>query len=409
LRGSTHVYAVDLIDEGFGRVLDIARDRGGLDGVILAATYHRAFDILPHNPIHRVVYHEGGAAYFHPDPRRYEGLRVRPMVSSLARDIDPLGLLMDEAGRRGMAVRAWTNHLQETDQGPAHPDLTVRNAMGDSYPRWLCPANPDVRAYVAAISSDIARYGVETLMLESMCYQPWDIIFAAGRTHYPYTPIARWLLSLCFCDHCLAAAQGAGVRGGELRRFVRDELTGILAGERSVLEDIPFEPDQVGALAGGEMGAFMDVRRAVVESFVAETVDAVRRASSARVAAFDWSGGLVGYAAGGASGRVSYHRAWQDGFDPATIAGLCDGLGILAYTRDLDQFRTDLAGYRAVIPPDRSLSVAMRPMTPDCHSPEELRAKVEVARTVDIDWLEFYHYGLMRLANLDWIGRALRG
>jgi hypothetical protein len=409
LRGSTHVYAVDLIDEGFGRVLDTVRERGGLDGVVLAATYHHAFDILPHNPVRRVHYHEGGAAYFRPDSRRYEGLRIKPIVSRFASDLDPLGQLMDEAGRRGMAVRTWTNHMQETDQGLRHPDTVVRNAFGDPYERWLCPANPDVRAYVAAISSDIARYGVETLMLESMCYQPWDIIFSAGRTHYPYSPIARWLLSLCFCDHCLAAAQAAGVRGGELRRFVRDELTGILAGERSVLEDIPFEPDQVGALAGGEMGAFMDVRRAVVESFVAETVDAVRRGSSARVAAFDWSGGLVGYAAGGASGRVSYHRAWQDGFDPATIAGLCDGLAILAYTRDLDQFRTDLAGYRAVIPPDRSLSVAMRPMTPDCHSIDELRAKVDVARALDIDWLEFYHYGLMRLANLDWVGKALKG
>lgn len=408
MRGSTHVYAVDLVDEGFGNVLDTVRARGGLDGVTFAATYHRAFDILPHNPVHRLAYHEGGAAYFHPDPRRYAGLRVQPIVSALARDVDPLARLVDEAGRRGMTVRCWTNHLQETDQGPAHPDLTVENAFGDRYPRWLCPANPDVRAYVAAISGDIARYGVETMVLESMCYQPWDIIFNAGRTHYPYDPLARFLLSLCFCEHCRAAAGSAGVRIDDVRRFVAAELARVLAGEPSAVDGVPLELEPFRALVDGEMGAFLDVRRSVVTSFVAETAGAVH-AEGARAVVFEWSGGLIGYAAGQAAGRVSYSRAWQDGVDIGDVASACNGLGTINYTRDLGQFTTDLAGYRTALPAGRSLSVAMRPMTPDCHTFEELKAKVDAVRATDVDWLEFYHYGLMRLANLDWVGRALAG
>jgi hypothetical protein len=408
MRASAHVFAMDLIDEGFGRVLDTARDRGGLDGMVLAATYHQAFDIFPHNPLRRVYRHEGGAAYFRPDLRRFEGLRIQPIVSRLAAEVDPLGRLVDEAGRRGMTVRAWTNHMQETDQGPLHPEAVVRNAFGDPYERWLCPSNPDVRAYVAAMSAEIARYGVESLVLESMCYQPWDIIFSAGRTHYPYGPVARFLLGLCFCEHCTVAAQAAGVAIGDVQAFVVAELPRVLAGEPSLLDDIPLEPEPVRALVDGQMGAFLDVRRRVVTSFIAETADAIRRASSSRVVAFEWSGGLVGFAGGAASGRVSHFRAWQDGFDLGEVATVCDGLAILAYTRELDQFRTDVAGYRAVIPADRSLSVAMRAMTPDCHSLEELRAKVAIVRDHDIDWIEFYHYGLMRLAHLDWIGAAVR-
>jgi hypothetical protein len=407
VKASTYVFAVNLLDEGFDRVLDTVRDHG-MEGVVLAATYHHAFDIFPHGTSHRVYYHEGGAAYFKPDLTRYAGQRIQPITSRHVSEVDPLGRLMDEAGRRGMTVRTWTNHMQETDQGLRYPDTVSRNAFGDPYERWLCPSSPDVRAYVATVSTDIARYGVETLVLESMCYQPWEIVFSAGRSHYPYGPAAKFFLSLCFCDSCTSLARARGIAFDDIRSFVQRELSKVLAGEPSVLDDLPLEPEPVRALVGGELGALMDMRRSVVTDFVAETVDAVRRSSKARVVAFDWSLALTGYWGAKGSGRVSYERSWLDGFDPATIATLCDGLAILGYTRDLEQFTTDVAGYRAVVPADRSLSVTMRPMTPDCHSLDELRAKVDVARRHDVDWLEFYHYGLMRIANLDWIGAALQ-
>jgi hypothetical protein len=407
VRASTHVFAVNLLDEGFGPALDNVRDHG-MDGVVLAATYHHAFDIFPRGKTHHLYYHEGGAAYFKPDPARYAGQRIQPVPSRHVAEADPLGRLMDETGRRGMTVRAWTNHLQETDQGLRYPDLVARNAFGDPYERWLCPSNPEVRTYVATVSSDIARYGVESLVLESMCYQPWDIIFSAGRSHYSYGPAAKYFLSLCFCDACSRLARERGIAFDDVRLFVQRELTKALEGESSVFDDLPLEPEPVRALVGGEMGAFMDMRRSLVTSFVAETIEAVRRSSKARVVAFDWSGGLVSYATGQSSQRVSYWRSWLDGFDPATIAAACDGLAILNYARDLEQFTMDIAGYRAVVPSDRSLSVAMRAMPPDCHSLDELRAKVSVARQHDVDWLEFYNYGLMRSANLDWIAAAMQ-
>jgi hypothetical protein len=409
VRASTHVFAIDLVDEGFGYVLDAVRERAALDGVVIAASYHQAFDVFPHNPVHRVHAHEAGALYFRPEPRRYDGLKIQPIVSRLASEFDPLARLVDEADRRSLAVRAWTNHLQGTDQGPRHPDCVALNAFGDPYERWLCVANPDVRAYVRAVSADLARYAVETLVLESVCYQPFDLVFLHGRSHFAYGPTVRFLLSLCFCEHCEAAARLAGVRIDGLRRFVRDELSRSLAGDPGVLDETPLEPGPVGALAGGEMAAFLDVRRAIVTSLVAETTECVRQArGDARVAVMDWSGGLVSYKSGESEGRVTCERSWQDGVDPTAIAAACDGLCMLGYTRDLDRLRTDVAGYRARMPAGRSLSIAMRPMLPDCQSPAELAVRVEAARSASPDWLEFYHYGLMRRENLDWIGAALR-
>jgi hypothetical protein len=409
VKASTHVFAIDLVDEGFGHVLDTIRDRASLDGVVLAASYHSAFDVFPHNPVHRVHAHEAGALYFRPDPRRYDGLRIQPAVSRLASEVDPLGRLVEEADRRSLAVRAWTNHLQATDQGRRYPDCIVRNAFGDPYDRWLCVANPDVRAYIRAVSADLARYPVETLVLESLCYQPFDLVFLHGRSHFTFSPTARFFLSLCFCEHCEAASKAAGVRIGDVRKFVRDELAKSLAGEPSGLDETPLEPGPVGELVDGEMAAFLDVRRGVVTSLIAETTESVRRQrSSARVVVMDWSGGLVSYRTGEAEGRVSCERSWQDGVDPAAVAAACDGLCILGYTRDIDRLRSDIEAYRARIPPDRSISIAMRAMPPDCHSLADLVARVGVARSVDPDWLEFYHYGLMRLENFDLIAGALQ-
>lgn len=408
MRASAHVFAIDLVDEGFGHVLDAVCDRASLDGVVLAASYHQAFDVFPHNPVHRVHAHEAGALYFRPEPRRYDGLRIQPIVSRLASEVDPLRRLIEEADRRSLAVRAWSNHLQATDQGPRHPDCVAQNAFGDPYDRWLCVANPDVRAYVRAVSADLARYPVETLVLESLCYQPFDLVFLHGRSHFTYGPAVRFLLSLCFCEHCETAARAAGVRIEEVRRFVRDELTKSLAGAPSVLDETPLEPGPVGDLAGGEMAAFLDVRRSVVTSLIAETTESIQQErSSARVVVMDWSGGLVSYRSGEAEGRVTCERSWQDGVDPAAVAAACDGLCMLGYTRDLDRLRTDIEGYRVRVPRDRSLSIAMRPMPPDCHSPAELAARVDAARSADPDWLEFYAFGLMRLEHLDWIGEAL--
>jgi hypothetical protein len=122
----------------------------------------------------------------------------------------------------------------------------------------------------------------------------------------------------------------------------------------------------------------------------------------------DWSGGLMSYKSGEAEGRVTCERSWQDGVDPTEVALACDGLCMLGYTRDLERLRTDAEGYRARMPAGRSLSIAMRPMPPDCQSASELAARVAAIRPADPDWIEFYHYGLMRVENLDWIGEALR-
>ena len=49
----------------------------------------------------------------------------------------------------------------------------------------------------------------------------------------------------------------------------------------------------------------------------------------------------------------------------------------------------------------------MRPMEPDCHSAENLAAKLRVARETGVERAHFYHYGFMRLESLDLVQEAL--
>jgi hypothetical protein len=48
-------------------------------------------------------------------------------------------------------------------------------------------------------------------------------------------------------------------------------------------------------------------------------------------------------------------------------------------------------------------------MVPDCASPDEVLARTAFARAQGVAWIEYYHYGLMRLESLRWAGDAVAG
>lgn len=408
MRGSIFLFATDLRDEGVETVLDNVQGRAGLQGVTMACAYHHARDIFPHNPVRKVRFLEGGAVFFRPEARRYAGLRIQPQVSRLAEENDVLAELVDRAGRRGLAVRAWTVCLHNTTLGSRYPDCAVRNAFGDPYITALCPANPDVRAYLRALVADIARYGVGAILAEALGYQPFDHGYHHERGFLPLSPVAKFLLGLCFCDHCAAAIGRAGVDVGRVRGFARAELGAIFDDEPGALPD--GEPDlaTLAPLAGGELGRFLRARQAVVTSLVAEVTAAVEQTGGARLVVMDMSGAAKGYATGQPSGPPGVASAWQDGLDLAAAGGACHGIAALGYARDPARLDTDLAAYQALLPAGGHLSVALRPMPPDCDSTANLAAKIALARRRGLDWVDFYHYGFIRLPVLDRIREALR-
>ncbi len=398
-------FASDLVDEGMEAVLDNVAGRAGLGGVTMAAAYHHGRDIFPHNPARKVHFLEGGSVFFRPDPDRYRGLRLQPRVSALARESDVLADLCRAASARSLRTRAWTVYLHNYTIGEAHPESACRNAFGDAHLTDLCPSNPDVRAYVNALTADIASKGVATVVAESLHFHGLEHGFHHERYLIELGAFGRHLLGLCFCEHCLASARARGVDTEALQKEARKELERLFAGPPE-----PEEPElvleRVGAFAGGELAAYIDTRCATVTSLVAEAEHSAA-VHGAGFAFIDLSGAVKGYATGHPQGNPAPETAWQFGIDVAGVADACGQVEAIGYAAAPERLRLDLSAYRSIIGPGRRLSVIMRPMAPDCDSPGNLGAKLAVAHDLGVIEAGFYHYGFMRLASLDLIRSAL--
>ena len=409
MKTSTFIFATDLADEGFNVVLDRLQE-AHLDGLTMACNYHHSRDVFPHNPVHRVRYMQGGV-FFQPTPAHYENLKIKPDVPAWVQESDPLQKACDAASQRGMLVRAWTNNMHSTIHGTSHLDCTVQNVFGDRYINNLCPANPDVRAYVRTMNSDLARYPLDALMVESICYMPFDHGYHHERCLVPINLLSKYLLGLCFCEHCESRLAMEGVKVKALKAYVADQLDKHLAGDPSDLDGRDLTRHTVEQLGGGDMAAVLKARQATVTSLVSETREAVAEVSNSPVLVMEWSGGLRGAGMGmpvGDTSSAAPERAWQDGVDLKSVFAACDGVGVLGYVRTVADLERDLPAYRAALPTKAQLSVAIRPMPPDVESASELEAKVRFLRGYGADWVEFYHYGFMRLKNLDWIAEALQ-
>jgi hypothetical protein len=388
---SIFLFATDLADEGIEAVLDNVQERAGLGGVTVAAAYHEGRDVFPHNPVRKVRFLESGAVFFEPGAS-LRAVRLRPPVSDVAHVLTDL---VAAGGRRGITVRAWTVFLHNGALAAANPDCAPENAFGDRYVTDLCPANPDARAFAVALAADVARLGVEAICSESLHYHPLEHGYAHERYFVPLGARARYLLGLCFCAHCLHAARAHGVDGDAVRCFARGELERVFAGRAE-----PHAEELDRDALNDELGGYLRAREQVVTSLVAEVADA---AGDTTFEFIDLSGAVKGYADGRPTGAPSASIAWQLGVDVAEVARACDGIDAIGYAADPERIRGDLEAYG-----DAAVSVIFRPTTPDCDSPDDLRAKVEIARARGLRRADFYHYGFMRLDALDWIRASLR-
>jgi hypothetical protein len=374
---SIFCFATDFADEGIDAVLAHVRERGGLGGVTVAAAYHEGRDLFPHSPVRKVRFLEGGAIFFEPGPALREA-RLQPPVSEVEH-------VLPQVVAAGLPVRAWTVFLHNGALAEAHPDCAPENAFGDRYVTDLCPAHPDVRGYARALAADVARLGVATICSESLHYHALEHGYAHERYFVPLGARVRYLLGLCFCEHCLAAARGQGVDGEAVRERARREIERAFDGE-----DAGGEP---------ERDEYARVREQVVTSLVAEVAEA---AGEVPFEFIDLSGAVKGYADGRPTGPPAPAIAWQFGIDVPAVARACDGIQAIGYAADPDRIAADLDAYG-----DAAVSVIFRPTAPDCGSPENLREKVDLARERGLRRVDFYHYGFMRLDALDWIRQAV--
>jgi hypothetical protein len=398
-------FATDLHDEGLEVVLGNVQERAGVDGLTMAVAYHDARDLFPHNPAHKVRYLEGGAVFFQPDGSRYKDLRLQPRVAELARTGDPLGDLCAAAGERGMDVNAWVVFLHNDRLGFTHPECATQNAFGDRYFTDLCPSNPEVRAYARALASDVARYEVSTILAESLHFHGLTHGYHHERYFEELGTVGTYLLGLCFCVHCLAAAHQSGVDAERIHRAVRDELGHRFAGDGGSDGSEELTLDRLAAFGGEQLPGYLDARIKTVTSLVAEVSAAVEERTS--VAFLDLSGAEKGFATGHPGGDAAPTIGWQVGIDVTSLEEACDTVEATGYAADPDRLSFDLDAYRTLLADASQLGLVLRPMPPDSRSADNLAEKVTRARERELERIDFYHYGFCRLRSLDWIRHSL--
>ncbi len=381
LKASLWIYPWDILDEGGIPALHRARNLAAVDAVKVAVTYHAGLFLLPHNPVRRLYVAEDGVVYFRPEPTHFPA-GLRPVLSELTQDQDPLRVAEESARATGLGVRAWVVCCHNSRLGLMRPDLTVVNALGDRLPFALCPSQAEVQHYLLALVRALGTYrAVEAIELEALYWLPAEHGWHHPKFGTPLDPQTSFLLGLCCCSACTGRAD---VDSAILRRVIGSQLLAALAGE-SPISSLDYR--RVAALAS-EVEMLLETRQAVLT----ELLQMLAREASVPVHALIGSGIMT--------------NPWARGIDVHGWARAARAVVVNTYTDDPAGIRSDLAMFRLVAPEAR-LIVGLNATHPVTASAASLAAQSVAALTGQPDELSYYHYGLLSLPRLGWVGQAV--
>lgn len=391
MQRSMWTYPWDVQDLGCEMVESDLRGRAGLDMISLATSYHAGRFLQPRSPRRKAYFPEDGTIYFRPTSARWSDLAIKPKVAEVVeKEGDVLAELVRRRDTGGLAVSCWAVCLHNTRLGMLYPHAVTRNAFGDPNFYNLCPSNSDARAYVRALVADVtATYRPDRIELESPCFMGFAHEYHHEKDGVGLTPEDDFLLSLCFCESCAARAARAGVKSEPARALVRKWI--VEACERPVprrrFADFPengldtFKPWPA-------VYAWLQWRLEPVTSLVAELREVANPVT--KVVMIDLKDGWIG------------------GCDLSALGRACDGAILCAYDMRPEAVANLLTTGRDALGADKFLGTGYRLFFPETRSPAELRRKVAPALAAQLEGINFYNYGLVPAARLDWIAGALQ-
>jgi hypothetical protein len=383
-----YTYAWDLAEAGLRAATDEFVSLG-LDTVTIAGSYHAGKFLRPHGQAGKVYFPEDGTVYFAANAARYGA--IKPLANSLLGERDVLRELTETSG---MATNVWLVLLHNSRLGMAHPDAVVRNAFGDPYYYNLCPSAPAARAYAIGLALDVTEsYAVGGLSLEAPGFTP----YAHGYHHeFALLQSNAWLenqLGLCFCEHCLAAAEQGGIDARRLKAQVAADVSAYLESDVDVPADMAAAFWMADVAAGGDLRRYLDFRNSVVTSLVAEIRRAVRPEVNIAV---------IPSVARPTAG------AWYEGSDLQALAETAGIIEACFYEPSAMRVKADLFDIRRRLRGAGKLRGILRPSHPDLANKGEFIAAVEALRAGGVTELAFYNWGHLRRSNLGWIAEALK-
>lgn len=386
---SMWTYPWDIQDLSLDRTIADLRDKAGLNTISIATSYHAGRFLQPRSPHRKAYFPEDGTVYFYPDKDLWANKEIKPQVAeNVTQGGDMLAALIEARQKTGMKVSCWTVCLHNTRLGMAHPDHVTRNAFGDPNYYNLCPSSPAARDYVKTLAEDISEnYRPDMIELES----PSFMGFAHGYHHEKdavgLNAEDDFLLSLCFCPHCMKRAQAAGVDAHAARETVKHYITAMC--EREIPEK-QFPDFPAAGLAvfneHKDLHDFLAWRSEPVTSLIAEIRQATHQ--DTKVVLIDLADG------------------WLGGVDIEAAVQACDGIILCCYSQSVEEIATSFKQVKDIIEPNKFLGLGLRLFYPEFENGIVLAEHVKAAINAGACGVNFYNYGLIPEKRLDWVRMA---
>lgn len=224
-----YAYPWDVLEDGF-----VDRARGlGVDEVAVALSYHSTRAATPWSASRTAVVARHAA--FHRPVRPDAWGSLRPSTPDWSTAPDSGGDAVRLLNEAGIPAAAWIVLTHNSQLGYAHPDVAVRNCFGEVYPWALCPSQPAVREYAAAMTAEaVAGLELSSVVLEAC--GPLGAVHQHQheKTDGVWAPAVARLLSICCCDACASSwdVDADTVRAQlveEVRRLVATGDLGVTA------------------------------------------------------------------------------------------------------------------------------------------------------------------------------------
>ena len=374
-------YPWDLHDTGVDAAVRSLKDDTGLDGLSLAAAYHTFEMLRPRSEGRLLLQATQAAVYFRPQLDLYRDTRIKPHVSPLMNGADWYAEAANVARTAGIDLVAWTVFLHNSYQAGRHPECAQVSCTGDISSAVLCPANPDVRSYAAALARDLAvNYGIALLECESLAYGGFGHIHYHSKYGMELDRSDRFVLSLCFCSACREAARGVGLDPDALSRDLESRIRSALLSGGSV----PGTPDELLEEIPG-LADYVRMREDTVASLLQEV-----RAAAGVPVSFIFMGDRL-----------------TSGGDRRRLAALADFVETLSYTDDPLRTEKTISELLPDLPSANRLLVGLQAYPPASPDAAALKANIASAMGLGIRRFSFYNYGIMPPANLDWVREAV--
>jgi len=212
-------YPWDLLDEGIDRVLDRLQDQVGAGGLMLVACCDELEQFRPHPDAEPRIYRTSGGVYFHPNADTYQATRLKPPLWEQHRKMDALAKISERCADRQLDLRLSLSPLHSRRLIGKHPEIACKNAWDIPSRSALCPANPDVQEYLAALFRDLSVYDdVSGIVLDAVEWPAATDLLPDMDAMATLGQHASALLRLCFCESCLQRAGSAGIDAQAAKR-----------------------------------------------------------------------------------------------------------------------------------------------------------------------------------------------